>query len=977
MSKEGVPNIPKPLIERESAASVPDREQELRAEIEEIKEAESGFHGSVDSGRRMSHRLVASRHRKEDELAALAVPSVAGESEKQVAVEAATERMSELGRRIQRQRDILGTIPEDSRIRRAPQETLLARYEKELEGLKKESQTPGSVNSERRIQTLRDRMAFTEGLIASASDSKLEKIHEATLLRDKVELEALEKARSTEEEKSYVIPQVAEFPAESDIVSPEELIRASAAQKQAEKPVPAAVPEKPLQSGTHFGPEDVISVLNARREKGVTASKSAPTPTEKTIENKTASPSPEALDSIKSPKVPEEVAHTLSPDAVRSFEKTFGITKEDLASVEGFDRLSSEQQKFIFENLSQVALGNIEEESARIVSEKGGQRKSETVGNYKRLLNIVLSPARDVMNGYAELKTKKQAVENLRTSGILEHGDILRMLVDDMVKHGPAVKADKDGNPVIDLINIQMEPQNRTLRNAMRLADFEFNAAAHALAKTPAGWRATVDIEEDGAMARVRRFFREKAPALGNRGKVQENTYAKRETEYNAAKERLAEVLKMNGASDLQIAEALIGVDSRVHQLQTLRTNPDAVGELAHISDQSFSVELAKRFFTGNGGYMALGAVGRTLGGAAFGFLGAPVAAGGLAYLRSWNRTAAELRERDRNARAGARDTKAGALNVVAAEMAEQTVFVNGKEMQNGLTAKLQRLVERAKNAEGDTKKKLLAQLRSRVEYVNDKQRLQRIDYGNTKGKVSRQVALTGALGEALAYLSAEDMADGVETTARAGATKIRLAQKLDRTEEMLVEARRDARKKELKNSVVTAAGFSVAGALIADYFRDDSAVRGFVGAEATPSAPEAAASGSSAPYEATEGAPNPEAAPTAPSPEAIAPYAIRQGDTLWDILSQKTSLTELGETRARENAVANIIKSLSAGELQEIGITSGDARKIYPGDTINMEKLSALITEHKSIIENARARFGTLPIDTDPTQIIPTQPEK
>jgi hypothetical protein len=117
--------------------------------------------------------------------------------------------------------------------------------------------------------------------------------------------------------------------------------------------------------------------------------------------------------------------------------------------------------------------------------------------------------------------------------------------------------------------------------------------------------------------------------------------------------------------------------------------------------------------------------------------------------------------------------------------------------------------------------------------------------------------------------------------------------------------------------------------------------------------------------------------AAVAGSAEVHAPYTVKQGDTLWDILSQKTDLSELGETRARENAVANIIKTLRPADLQEIGITSGDVRLIHPGDTINMEKLSSLLHEHRDIIENARVRYGYLPIDTDPADIIPADLSK
>ena len=468
-----------------------------------------------------------------------------------------------------------------------------------------------------------------------------------------------------------------------------------------------------------------------------------------------------------------------------------------------------------------------------------------------------------------------------------------------------------------------------------------------------------------GSKWKLSRFFNEKV--LRTKGAVQENTYAKREEEYERAKRNLEEILRKKGDDDFKIAQTFLGLDSRVHQLQTLRTNPDAIEELAQIKDKDFFTESAKQVLSGPGVYMALGALGRTFGGAAIGFFGAPIAAGILGSVRSWNRTAAELRERDRNARAGVRDGKTGALNIVAAERAEQVVLVNGKEMQNGLTAKLMRLTEQAMQAEGTEKQRLLAQLRARVEYVHDKERLHRIEYGGAHGRVSRHVALVETLGRALAYLSEEELAASTEVTERLTKTQSRLNRTLTRTEEAIIEARLKGRKSELVKSAAVAASFSVAGALIADYFRADSVSRNPLNTEPNIPPSGTAAGGAELEQVLSTNAPQ----------EAVASYTIKQGDTLWDILSQKTALAELGETRARENAVANIVKSLSSAELQEIGITSGDARKIYPGDTINMEKLSALLKEQQSVIESARARFGQLPIDTNLADIIPAKVEK
>jgi hypothetical protein len=653
-------------------------------------------------------------------------------------------------------------------------------------------------------------------------------------------------------------------------------------------------------------------------------------------------------DEERKPQVDTWVEHYLGTQ--------FNITPEDIKSIEGFDRLSVGQQKFICENLAQLTLGNVQEEAAGLVSKSVGMRRSQMMENYGRVLGGVLAGAREVLTrGHTKLQAQKEVDARMRGGGMQEHGALLAELVRNMSEKGPRIHDDGRGGLIVDLLNIRDRATEKSLRNEEWFAMNELNAAAHELAQTPAAWGEQTLGVDMGLKWDITRFFKEKVGRT--KGAVQESAYTKRVEIYEHAKRNLEEILHKKGDSDLKIAQILIGLDSRVYELQTLQTNPNAMEELAAIKDKDFVTESVKQFFKGPGAYMAIGALGRTLAGATVGFFGAPIVAGALGSVRSWNRTAAELRERDRNARAGVRDTKSGALNVVAAERAEQIVMVNGQPMQNGLTAKLARLLSEAQAAEGDKKERLLAQLRTRVEYVHDKERLRRIDYGTATGRVSRHAALTETLAQALVYLAEEELAASAEVKQRTEKTRDRLARTLSRAEQAIIAARLKGRKSDLVRSAGIAASFSLAGALIADYLHTDPVSRGGEGA-AVPD------TGSAEMAEAA-------------SKTLQAPYTIKHGDTLWDILSQKTSLAELGETRARENAVANIVKSLTPAELQEIGVTSGDARLIYPGDTINMEKLSGLLNEHRTIIENARVRYGHLPIDTDLADIIPSQPEK
>jgi hypothetical protein len=730
--------------------------------------------------------------------------------------------------------------------------------------------------------------------------------------------------------------------------------------------------------------EDVIDIPPSRVEgaaESVTNAEPEIVPQEKQPEKVTASP--EAAVGKEGQESNFNERREVSPEAAQLFTRDFKITAEELQSIEGFDALSAAQQKFVHENLSQLALGNVREESARLVSDAVGMRKSEMTENYGKFLGNIMAGTREVfIGGYTKLKTEKDVAARTRTGGLSEHGKVLSELVQNISKYGPRVHERPGGELFVDLLNIRERAKGEA-RKEEWIAMNTLNSAAHAFAATPAEWRRkTLGVDE--GRSKWTRFVKEKV--FRNVGTVQESTFEKREAEYTQARLMLEKVLHDKGESDLQIAQTLIELDSRVHQLQTLRTNPDAVQALAEIEDKSFITESVKHFFAGPGAYMALGTIGRTVGGAALGFVGAPIASASVAWLRSWNRTAAELRERDRNARAGVVDKKSGALNVVAAEDAERTVMVDGKPMYNGLTAKLERLRLQTEQATGDQKKRLLEQLRLRVEYVHDKQKLQRVNYGKAEGRVSRQVALTEALAQSLAYLNAQDMTAEAAPASRFVRTKekaeARLSQKLQGTEREIIELRRVGRRGDAIKSMTVASAFSFAGALFADYFKDDSVFfkKGINASDDVAEASSAVTSGAERPdslfrggfEEGTEKG----AEKGVLALKETAPYTIQRGDTLIGIMREKIpAIRELGTeaTMARENATMNILRDFSSQELRDIGITSGNVNKVYAGDAINMEKLNEAILARKGMIERAIERFGKAPVGGGAPETIPT----
>lgn len=658
------------------------------------------------------------------------------------------------------------------------------------------------------------------------------------------------------------------------------------------------------------------------------------------------------------------------------FEKAFGIAHSDLEQIDGFTKLSSAQQKLVFENLSSFA-----------------QSGSSFMGG--------------VWEG---LIGTKNAVPPKGSRGMGAYGPMLAQLIG-AVADGPNVYEEKDGTLLPSFMKMPAMEGKRDARYQMVKAIEAFNKQAHTMVRTPASW-----LQDGiGTHSEKKTWF----SALKDRfskDRKNYNEYQNRQAQYDTAKKLLSEEMERAGFSPAEVAAQLIEADKHMFEMQFLQTSPDAAREVQNIPKQSFWKQVGEQMKSA-GGYAALGFVWRSATAEALHILSGPVLAAAIGSTRGWNKSAALIRERDRVARmhdpeleklerdyharkpgtASAEEARkkleayrAGMLNIVDAQHAVK-IGKYGSVRESGLTSKIVKLnaeyehatLMRAEaEAKGDVdaisawnekRDKLLERMVARVQYAEDKQKLNRISFG-TRGERGKNVAdFWTALGQAKVHLAEEGMRSSNPKNPET--TEGRLKHFLDVREDRM---QRDRRVRQVKSAAwagTKAAGFALAGAYAAEALREawsgtPSATETFSTRNNAPVGTETSSTSSAAEAFAQHTAEN------VSSAEQLAPYTIQKGDNLWDILSDKTELAALGETRARENAVANIVRSLTPRELQEIGITSGDVRKLYPGDSINMERLSAVLHERQSIIESARARFGTLPLSTRPEDILPTQPE-
>ena len=338
------------------------------------------------------------------------------------------------------------------------------------------------------------------------------------------------------------------------------------------------------------------------------------------------------------------------------FEHTFDISRTELETIEGFKSLSIPQQKLLYENFLQLTLGSVREDVAQLHAEHVGARAQEHMRRYGEKLGAVISGLQEAFTGtYKKLGAEKKQAHAMKTGGFETHKKLLTDLIHGMAAYGPRVHENIDGELMVDLVQIRARAQGKETRDAEWFAMNELNIVAHAYARIPSTWgeyTLGVDTEQD---SRVGRFVREKI--LRQKGRVEQEdhklAFETAHSRYEKAKGALEQVMRRSGKRDDEIAEMLMGIDMRVHQLQTLQTDPDALKALDEISHKNLFFESAKQMFSSSQvGYFALGFAGRSLLGSTFmGYMGAPMVSGAVASMRSWDKTAAELRERDRNAR--------------------------------------------------------------------------------------------------------------------------------------------------------------------------------------------------------------------------------------------------------------------------------------------------------------------------------------
>ncbi len=673
------------------------------------------------------------------------------------------------------------------------------------------------------------------------------------------------------------------------------------------------------------------------------------------------------------------IQHEIIRDPKWQFDKRFTDTlwlrERDLRMMEGFKELTLSQQKLVYENVIEYQTTHPESVAGKIWNK--------------------------IRKNFGSTNQSENASEKLKS--------VVGCLVRNMAEHGPRVHETEKGVLIPDLIGLEY---HRDHRKEQREASNALNRAAHALAQTPDSWRKIAfdpeaKVESNGIFAKLK----SSVARIFSADTEKKNTlYTEREKAYDDAKNTFAEALRKSGMGEAGIIRALIELDGKVTTLQFAQTAPEALEAIRVGGDARVTEEITRSFNTKEAlAYMGIGAVSNMALKQTFDWATGPAVASALGGIKAWRKSGKELLDRDRKARFGEVDTSKEALNVV--QIVDIVTSEKGRTYDRGVVAKTRSIIDRIQELHGDTSEealasrtKLLEQLKVRVDYVEEKRRLNRINFGKSNevtnniaklyevlaeahvlfaDRIDPAVSLSEMRFESIRSLEIEGGASP-EAAAQSEVAKVRdVAQKKDarrtayftKLEQNIQKKRFWFKTKEGSKGALKAGAFSLLGAGLIELFEYDRQIaettangrldelkervrdvfterNGVPALEVTNGTEAFVVESMEGNISAAEGLQTLEdireqiGVETQTLPTS---YEIKSGDTFITILKdQIPSFRALGTGPEQETAIANLLKSLTPQELKSIGVESGNVNRIFAGKTLNLEAIAKLVAQKK-----------------------------
>lgn len=392
------------------------------------------------------------------------------------------------------------------------------------------------------------------------------------------------------------------------------------------------------------------------------------------------------------------------------FEKEFQIKKEELGTIEGFDKLSDGQQLLALENLKQLTLGRIQEETDE-------KYKSEHNPSEMKFFGKIWE---GVSKTYQIAKLEKKTAKEIMHGGIETHKKTLKQLTKGLNNFGPEVK-------IIDgKLEIQYASGFKNLSESEQKEVDNFNKIATDFSKIPYEW------------------------SLDTADKFNKNKYNEIKERYEESQRKIFN-LKMEEPKENPLVW-MFETEAKIKMNQFLNEHPEVEEKLQDIENQTALMSAIKSTVTERGFYAALGFAGRSISAGILGWIAAPAVASVLGGFRERGRAKKMLKEKDIIARRGTKTKDQLAKNFVSAQNLIKLKNEKGnsteKVKDSGLVAKLDQLI---KKVESDPNEKNLTSLEARIEYTETKIREGLVDFGKSDQRLTNQYELMTALTKALA----------------------------------------------------------------------------------------------------------------------------------------------------------------------------------------------------------------------------------
>jgi hypothetical protein len=443
------------------------------------------------------------------------------------------------------------------------------------------------------------------------------------------------------------------------------------------------------------------------------------------------------------------------------YQKQFGINTEDLKMVDGFEKLSRGQKLFVLENLSQIALAQIKDESR----EEYASGFKSLGGKDKKFLEKAGMLMENMWHGATKsvgtAKLEKIKANEVSKAGMNKYGELLRNLTNGM-QDSPDV-VEKNGRLEMQFLKIgggsevigTIEKYNDVANEFMRLSkEWSYDEAK------PGQKR----IYESTKL----RYETARAEAL------------------NAMKEKVGDAgacVNMNNA------------EAKVYLNQFLNQNPDVEEEIMRLGNQNEVWRAFKNFSKDKGLALASGAVIRSVATASVGMIAAPIAGGVIGGWQARKRAKEGLVEKDRDSRLGILDKSVEAKNFVAAE---------------DLTVKLDKLLLELDKAEGDEKQ--TTRLAARINYTQAKIDKGLVVFGRNENSLTQQYELIQSLAQAKALWEIKRGEKSEEKVDMKKDLNLRLNQFLEFKKENISAKRAEFIKNKMIKGAIVGAGFATAG---------------------------------------------------------------------------------------------------------------------------------------------------------------------